>query len=200
MQATGPMLRSPLDPLRMCLAAAMLAGGTAWSAPVGTDDPSPAAAAATGLAAGGIDAAPATVPGTAQTVDLLIQMQPRTAGAEFDERTRKAVRPIDAGARPVVPAAATMPPSALFGAGADPAAARGLDASAAPGGPAPTVRTAGMPSPRAPAVAVDDGKIPLPAELVRFVREHREQVVIGSVLLLALVWGGSIVRSNRRRR
>jgi hypothetical protein len=185
--------------LRPCLAAALMACGVAWSAPVGTDDSSPATAPATGLAAGGIDAAPATVPGTAQTVDLLIQMQPRAAGAEFDERTRKAVRPIDAGARPVLPAAA-MPPSALFGAGADPAAARGLNASTAPGGPTPSARMAGMPAPQDRAAVVDDGKIPLPAELVRFVREHRVQVVIGSVLLLALVWGGSIVRSNRRRR
>lgn len=194
------MVGSLVTSLRPCLAAALMACGVAWSAPVGTDDPSPATAPATGLAAGGIDAAPATVPGTAQTVDLLIQMQPRAAGAEFDERTRKAVRPIDAGAQPVLPAAAAMPPSALFGAGADPAAARGLDASTAPGGPAPSARMAGMPAPQARSAAVDDGKVPLPAELVRFVREHREQVVIGSVLLLALVWGGSIVRSNRRRR
>jgi hypothetical protein len=188
------MVGSLVSSSRLCLAAALLACGVAWSAPVGTDDPSTATAPATGLAAGGINAAPATVQGTAQTVDLLIQMQPRAAGAEFDERTRKAVRPIDAGARPV------LPPSALFGAGADPAAARGLDASAAPGGPAPSARMAGMPEPQARAAAVDDGKVPLPAALVRFVREHREQVVIGSVLLLALVWGGSIVRSNRRRR
>ncbi len=194
------MVSSLVPLLRSCLAAALLACGVAWSAPVGTDDPSPATAPATGLAAGGIHTAPATVPGTAQAVDLLIQMQPRTAGAEYDERTRKAVRPIDAGARPVLPAGATMPPSALFGAGADPAAARGLEVSTTSGGPAPSARTTGMPAPHARAAAVDDGKIPLPAALVRFVREHREKVVIGSVLLLALVWGGSIVRSNRRRR
>lgn len=177
-----------------------LASGGAWAAPVGTDDAAPAATSSGGLAAGGIDAVPATVPGTPQSVDLLIQMQPRNAGAEYDERTRKVVRPIDAGARPVLPEALANSPSGLFGAGADPAAARGVQTPAAAVQPVVAAGPAAATGPRPPAGVVDDGKIPLPAELVRFVRQHREQVVIGSVVLLALVWGGSIVRSNRRRR
>lgn len=181
-------------------AVALLACGAAWSAPAGSDDAAPALTAPAGLAAGGIDAVPATVPGTSQTVDLLIQMQPRTAGAEYDERTRQAVRPIDAGARPQLPAALANNPSGLFGAGADPAAARGVEKSVAPSRAMGTAQAAGAASHRPATGVVDDGKIPLPAALVRFVRENREQVVIGSVVLLVLVWGGSIVRSNRRRR
>lgn len=185
---------------RLVSAAALLASGAAWSAPVGSDDAAPSAAAPAGLAAGGIDTVPATVPGTPQTVDLLIQMQPRTAGAEYDERTRRAVRPIDAGARPQLPAALANNPSGLFGAGADPAAARGVETSVAPSRAAVSTQAAGAGSPRPANAVVDDGKTPLPAGLVRFVRQYREQVVIGSVVLLVLVWGGSIVRSNRRRR
>lgn len=185
---------------RSVSAVTLLACSAAWAAPVGNVDDTPAATAPAGLATGGIDAAPATVPGTSQTVDLLIQMQPRAAGAEFNERTRQAVRPIDAGARPVLPAALANHPSGLFGAGADPAAARGVETSVVPGRPAAAAVPSAGAAPRAPTVAADDGKIPLPTELVRFVREHREQVVIGSVVLLALLWGGSIVRSNRRRR
>ncbi|MBX3635935.1 MAG: hypothetical protein KF683_11215, partial [Rubrivivax sp.] len=117
-----------------------------------------------------------------------------------DERTRQAVRPIDAGARPQLPAALANNPSGLFGAGADPAAARGVEKSVAPSRAMATTQTAGAASHRPATGVVDDGRIPLPAALVRFVRENREPVVIGSVVLLVLVWGGSIVRSNRRRR
>lgn len=184
---------------RSLIALALLGAAPAWSAPVGTVDPAPDQAAPAGLAAGTIDTAPAAVPGNSRTVDLLIQMQPRTPGAEFNERARAVARPIDAGAKPVLPAGLTEHPSGLFGAGANPAAARGVDTSVTPA--RPSISGASETAPRRPAPAmVDDGKIALPAALVRWVREHREQVVVGSVVLLALVWGGSIVLSNRRRR
>jgi hypothetical protein len=135
-----------------------------------------------------------------QSMDLLMQMQPRSAGAEYDERSRKAAQPLDAGARVERPALPPLPsPAGLLGAGMDPAAASGGVEAAAVRPLAGDRAAAGAPR-HSPPDAGDDGKIRLPVGFVRFLREHREQVVVGSVLVLALVWGGSIVRANRRRR
>ncbi len=193
-----------LRPAAWLLLAPVLA---AHAAPMGSDASSASSSSLPGLAAGVLEVSPsASGTGGDRNVDLLIQMQPRAAGLDLDRGTGAATRPLDAGARPSVPPASSLSssgssqapqPAGLFGAGADPAAARG----AAPAAVRPVDFSATTQRPAPAASGGTTGMLWwLPPRWLRYLRENRETVVIVSVLALALIWGGSVVRSHRRRR
>ncbi len=155
---------------------------------------------------------------SARTVDLLIEMQGRSAGLTFNERTRRERGDSTdrAESRGAVPGNTPLgaqaghevkPPdtnrAGLFGSAAVPqvpvrnsplSEARGVEplrSSAA--GPAGGARGDGSPDP------VDlYSKLWLPRMLVQWIRDNRVMVISGAVLLLVAVWGSSVAASRRR--
>ena len=152
--------------------------------------------------------------GDTRTIDLLVEMQQPTAGIQFNERAGRSgaregqartaqqaapsLTPMQTPAqRPQVEAPPT-PPSGLFGSGATPAVqARtqsGMDRSSS--SDAMPARAAGRPSQDVPPEV--KRWLQWPRELVEYVRENRGFVVGCTVMLLLMVWTGSMMFSRRR--
>lgn len=152
-------------------------------------------------------------PTGARTIDLLIDMQQRSAGLQFNERklpARDEIKPRQANASVAVAipaltptgasaARAEMPPlspSGLFGSGATPMVQSARTATVEPRGTPgiePAVpRRAGAPASGEPLPRW----LTLPRELIEYVRENR-WLVLGSVAGgLLLIWGLSALFSR----
>lgn len=157
---------------------------------------------------------PSTAIGTAmrttRSVEMLLDMQGKSAGLDFSAGSRaldKSAHSEGTGAaREGVGSVATTPErdprGGLFGsgatpippvrAGADPAAAWRPAEGNGTGDPA-----------RASGVGAQgtqwDQRVIFPSALVAWVRENRGAVVASAIGLLALLWGGSIAMGQRRR-
>jgi hypothetical protein len=158
------------------------------------------------------------VPNTSKTVELLLEIQGKNPGLAGGERpkaempTPRSPTAAPAAAKPALGEDAAASP---FGGaealrakppGGDPQA---VDWSEAPpsrfgGGSLPTGNAAPRdPSrpgtPTAGAADEDDVRWLIPRRLVRFVRENRDMVILGSIGLLLLVWAASAFTSGRRK-
>lgn len=147
-----------------------------------------------------------------RTIDLLLDMQQRSAGVQFNERQRPTkpgnvtprTRPsgiASAAARAVPAAASAAPgmrieppptlPSALFGSGATPMLPSARAATVEPHGGAGT----DAPPPRRSGVSPSGEPLPrwllLPRELINYVRENRWLVLSSVAGGLLLIWGVS---------
>lgn len=144
-------------------------------------------------------------PGGTKTLDLLIQLQPRSAGFEFQDRPTKSS---------AVPSPPSQPrerlggrtanaeagsPGGLFGAGA--VQSQVTRQPEVRGGqawqPAATSRAGGPPD------SVDSSEAAplwrmLPREVIIFIRDNREWLVAGIVLTLGLIWTLSAAFARRR--
>jgi hypothetical protein len=155
-------------------------------------------------------------PSTSKTVELLLEMQGKNPGLEGGARPKAEVPP----SRPSAGASGTTKPA--FGADAaspfggaealrakpagDPEA---VDWSEAPGsrfgGGGLATGSGGSREPYRPGSPAarssdeDDVRWLIPRKLIRFVRENRDMVVLGSVGLLVLLWGVSTFTSSRRK-
>ena len=161
------------------------------------------------------------VPNQSKTIEMLLEMQGKNPGLAGGERPRQEM---PTGARsPALPAAPA--PSKPFGVSdpANPFGAPGLAPGKAPAapqdtavdwtaGPSAGLGTGGLSSGGAPqrdfpgrptqtsgASEDDDARWLIPRRVVRFVRENREAVVIGSVVVLLLLWGVTAMASGRRK-
>ena len=148
----------------------------------------------------------------ARTVDLLIEMQGRSAGLTFNERTRQPssgalpVRQTEQAAAPAVEAP-TVPTSraGLFGAAAVPQGpAKGINlneqSNYARGEP-DSPRPGGNGGAKDHQADQQEGDLRwlLPRTLVLWVRENRLMVIAGALVLVGMVWAGSIIGAGRRR-
>jgi len=166
-------------------------------------------------------AAGMTVPNQSQTIEMLLEMQGKNPGLEGGERPRQEM-PV--GGRPS-PSPQTATPAKPFGADdpANPFGGSGLvpnKARAAPrdsavewieapasrfgGGVfsssgAPQRDNSGRPMREGSASEDDDVRWLIPRPVVRFVRQNRELVVVGSVIVLLLLWGATAIASGRRK-
>lgn len=159
-----------------------------------------------------LDGASKPMPGDrSKTVDLLIDMQSKNAGLDFNERTRLRERTaLTSAAQPQPQPQVTSHPSGLFGTTVNPGeAARERRREDGEWQSAPLRgRNASHLSMSSPgdgsgqddiATAVSLRRWPAIQAAIRFVRENRELVAAGAVATLALVWGASIAMSQRRR-
>jgi hypothetical protein len=152
--------------------------------------------------------------GASKTVDLLIDLQPRTAGLAFDARPRPVQRPmrLGDGERIVLGQPAPIPSAGvLFGVGATPLpTGRGVaGANVEPsrngaGGLGPGGGSAGTALNRpSPSLLADEAHglqrwLRLPLEAIGYVRENRGFVLGLSVGLLALLGVATKVLARRR--
>jgi hypothetical protein len=160
-------------------------------------------------------------PSTSKTVELLLEMQGKNPGLEGGERPKAEVKP----SRPSAAATAAQPafgadPASPFGspealrtkpAAGDPEAvdwSEGPDSRLGGGGLAAGGSLAGAGPPREPyrpgapsARPSDEDDVwwLIPRELIRFVRENRDTVVLGGIGLLLLLWVVSSFTAGRRK-
>lgn len=193
---------------------AALAAALAWMATL------PATAAPAGTEASIESAAPAEVPqplsatqsspSRNQTVEMLLQMQPRTAGLDFSGRTPTNVerpRAADPPAPPVNKAPAgdkpqreASPQGGLFGSGATPMAPTRRVTAEGQGGWPGAAANSGIASdgPR-PAHDPPHGRIWLiPREVIEYVRDNREWLAAAAFAILILSWAGSMLLGRFR--
>lgn len=146
--------------------------------------------------------------GTSRSVELLIELQSKTAGLDFSERAREngtATKPGLAPGGPAAPAVAGVGAAnnaaGLFGSGAVPMPVakettsresdwRGSAHSNSSG-------SATQDSSRGD-TAGGGGRLTLPREIIQWVRDNRGTVVIGALAVLLVLWGTSIAFSQRR--
>jgi hypothetical protein len=136
------------------------------------------------------------------TVDLLIELQPQSAGLEFKERVpsrEHAGAVTGGGARPGAEAEGSS--RALFGAGATPTLASqkvqsgsGTVWSGSTGTQTEPSRAYEAPK------AAGDGRSLLPREMIDFLRQNRPAILAAAAVLLALIWGGTMALGGRGRR
>lgn len=155
-------------------------------------------------------------PSASKTVELLLEMQGKNPGLAGGERPKAEVSPSrpsagTAGAtKPAFGADGASPFGSVEALPAKPAVgdSEAVDWSEAPGsrfggGLATGSGASREPyrpgSPAARAVDEDDARWLIPRKLIRFVRENRDTVVLGSVALLLMVWGVSAFASGRRK-
>lgn len=192
--------------LGLLLAAAAMAAPVAPTEANDLPDQS-AAAAITRAAEKAVRTEPA---GSSRTVDLLIELQSKTAGLDFNERAREnpgATRP---GVVPGVGAApatgmvsATQNAAGLFGSGAVPMPPP-RESTSKDGdwrGQSPNTSNSSYQNKdsRPGDDAAGGGRITLPREIIQWVRENRGLVVGGAVLVLVLLWATSMAFNRRRR-
>lgn len=155
-------------------------------------------------------------PGKKETLDLLIEMQPKTPGLTFNERSRaeRAAPSVPVGAARAEPAqpgdatAATPPVTAsgLFGSGAVDPAAAGRTETRATSSDSPSSWQGSAPaatgSPGGGRAGSTSGDSPpvfaFTRAFVSYVRENREWFISGAVAALVLMWFAS-GGSGRRR-
>lgn len=206
-----------------------LTGGTASPATANPAQETPQRRSANGSDGAGLDtpgiadrsAMGADMPSTSKTVDLLLEMQGKNPGLAAGERPKAEV-PVSR------PSANVSQPSAKPAFGADTAASAGVAelprSTAAAGEPNSVDWTAPAPSafggslssgganpPRAvygpgpgadpvrPKADAEDVFWLIPRHWVRFVRENRDTVVLGSIGMLLLLWAVSALKSGRRK-
>jgi hypothetical protein len=145
------------------------------------------------------------VTGGSSTIDLLIEMQPRTVGLEFNQRARATTRDgsiqrqssndHSGAAAPAVPSNA----SGLFGAGATPQVVP-RKVSSEPDWKSTGDRGSIAGAQNAYRAGTDgEARMPwLPREIIGWVRDNRGTVVAGSAGLLALIWGASVALGRAR--
>ena len=148
-----------------------------------------------------------------RSVDLLIELQNKTAGLDFNERAREngntarsTALPVAGATQATTPGSATPNAAGLFGSGAVPM-------------PPPRETTAKESDfhqvnsrsnesssgyqPSRDNTQNDDGagggRVSLPREVIRWVRENRGMVVGGALLALVALWGTSVAVGQRRR-
>ena len=139
-----------------------------------------------------------------QTLNLLVDLQPKTAGFEFRNRTTGSVsqvpRASTTGSQGVGPNGTLegQPNAAgLFGAGATPEVTRSTETRVQNDWqPAMQPVNSGMEP--APSDASMKFSLLLPRAWVAFIRENREWVVGGVLLSLAVVWMASASLARRR--
>jgi hypothetical protein len=161
------------------------------------------------------------VPNQSKTIEMLLEMQGKNPGLAGGERPRQEV---PTGVRPASRPAAPAPskpfgvsdPANPFGApdlapGKAPAAPQdtavdwnagpsaGLGTGGLSSGGAPQRDFPGRPTRAGGASEDDDVRWLIPRRVVRFVRENRETVVVGSVVVLLLLWGATAMASGRRK-
>jgi hypothetical protein len=188
----------------------LILSSSAHAAPLQAD--TPASGADAGVTATGALGQP-TSRGS-RTVDLLIELQPRSAGVEFNnDRVRPST---DRGLRPVATPQPQQTPAAeaeaapvqagLFGSGAVPqtqarkgsesdwqrtnSGSAGRSEPPSSDGPRRNESASGTPLPF---------WLLLPRELIAYLRENRNMVIGLAIGLLGLMWGGSIVAGRMRR-
>ena len=139
-----------------------------------------------------------------RSLDLLIDLQPR-AGLDFNERLRRENTPRISDAAAPANAAGSRPPKSetaggLFGGGATPLVnsrkvtnETSFDASAGR-----NVRAANWRDDGGASASDSPLKWLLPRELLVYVRDNREMVAVIAVILLLLIWAGSVVLVRRR--
>lgn len=150
--------------------------------------------------------------GSSRSVDILIELQKKSAGLDFSERARESGNASRVATPPAGsassgaehPQSATRNAAGLFGSGAVPMAApRETSTRESEWRP-----TTGMPSAAGearsgaatePVGGSGGGRWLLPREIVQWVRDNRAMVIGGAVVLLVLLWGTSVVFSQRRR-
>lgn len=179
--------------------------------------PDAAASAAAGDADGALRATATEPSGRGRTMDLLIDLQPRSAGLEFSDRARaldKSVKATpgiaDRPAPSAAPPAPVAPPGGLFGVGATPTVMSrrvpthsDIDwrGSADSGGTAATsgssTAAAGPQSAYGQALEIPRWLL-LIRDLIQYVRDHRDMVIVSAITLLVLLWGGSIAFTRKR--
>lgn len=138
------------------------------------------------------------------TIELLIEMQPRSAGLVFNERARSRDKPVPSAAVGPERDSTTHPSrpandrGGLFGAGAVPAVSRGNSSSETDYRSIGTGRSV---TDRADRSAADGQRRAalLPAEIIELVRDNREWVIAGAVALLSLLWVGSVALGRASR-
>jgi hypothetical protein len=157
----------------------------------------------------------ATATRTSRAVEMLIDMQGKSAGLDFSAGTRALDKSSQAdspsrksqeSSLAPMPEPARASQSGLFGSGATPVPATrpGADPGSAW---RPATSTAGASDltengsvPRATGAGTEwDQRLNLPRTVVAWVRDHRSVVVVLAIGLLALMWGGSIAMGQRRR-
>jgi len=175
----------------------------------------------------GDPALPSDVPGDSKTVRMLLELQgapPPLEGTERAPRGERSglpglARPSPAGAAATNPFGPPQAPPAPGAADAVRAGAKdgpqtgavdwrsGLNGGRANSGSynsPPTAETrdpyagAGRTQPSRPGEEIDVRRW-MPNTLIRFVRENREWVLVGSLVVLALVWLGASAATQRRR-
>ena len=197
------------------LAFACIAVMPCISAPSVPTDPNQASDAAELTSLGGAAGRGAEGSGS-RSVDLLLQMQQRSAGISFNERVRgrdggdSHMRPVatstaaaetskpQANQAPSVPTA----PSGLFGSGATPMVTTQRNISVSPGFTIPS-GTAQAGSVRGASVSSNGGGEPpnwllWPRDLIEYVRENRATVIGGIAALCALSWVGTLLIARSR--
>lgn len=149
--------------------------------------------------------------GSSHTVDMLIELQSKSAGLDFRERAREngapprsIVTPGGVGAPVPGAAPAMQSQGGLFGSAAVPTPVardtgnrdsdwRGSTRSVSSGSVEQAHETN-----RDEAASNARGLLKWPREVILWVRENRSLAVGGTLLLLALLWVGSLVMSHRK--
>ena len=157
----------------------------------------------------------ADVPSTSKTVELLLEMQGKNPGLEAGERPKLDTTAVQPSAASGVPAKAAFGGDAalpfggpeVLGNKPEGRAPEAVDWSEAPpsrfgGGGQPSFGAGAAPrEPNRPEAAErlpsSDEDLGIPRKLVRFVKENRDMVVMGSIALLLLLWGISAIASGR---
>lgn len=154
---------------------------------------------------------PTDMPSTSKTVELLLEMQGKNPGLEAGEKpkaempTARRSASVASAAKPAFGADATSPFGDAEAIRVKPAAGdpQAVDWSAPPSsgfGGGTTARDPYRLGPSAERPSSSDDVVRLiPRWLVRFVRENRDMVVLGSVVLLVLLWAAAAIGSARRK-
>ena len=145
-----------------------------------------------------------------RSVDLLIQMQQRSAGLEFNERRpltdarelrlRPVAMPPGKSSQVPVSEDTKTPASGLFGSGATPMVQSNRSSGGETRVPQSEAPSAGGGRPARGASSAEPMPpwLLLPREVIEYVRENRGFVVACVSGLLLMFWGGSVAFSRRR--
>jgi hypothetical protein len=193
----------PLSMIRLagCLPVAVVSLAVGWmsgaaAAPAvssGADEPRPAPAAA--AASAGTPGAE-VVPGTSATIRLLLDLQNQQPPADADN-TARAPRAAGVPARPASQPARDLIGTELPQTDAQPATSddngsgSGVSWSTSPGGASA--------DPAAMSAAKAEARPSRLRAMVSYLREHRLQVFVGGLVILALAAIGTIVSARRQR-
>jgi len=164
------------------------------------------------------------MPSSSRTIELLLEMQGKNPGLEGGERPKVDVPSVRKQPSPTAAGSASPPfgavePAQPFGgsdtasnkarAGSDPQAVDwneppasrfgGGGVSALGGGAAP-LEPYRRPQSAGGSFGEDDVRWLIPRAVVRFVRQNRDMVIVGSMAVLGLLWGAATLVSGARRK